>query len=43
MLACMAADGASRNFGKYNGALNMMAELVGQEISKSIVQITYWS
>ena len=28
----MAADGASVDFGKYNGALNMMAKFVGWEV-----------
>ena len=32
MLVCMAADGASVNFGKYNGALNKMAEFVGWDV-----------
>ena len=32
MLVCMAVDGGSVNFGKYNGALNMMAEFIGQEV-----------
>ena len=32
MLVCMAVDGASVNFGKYNGALNMMVEFIGQEV-----------
>ena len=32
MLICLTADGASVNFGKYNGALKLMSEFVGWEV-----------